>query len=86
MANGSHKEGPARADRLREDYAKHERDVQRALDALPPYRDEEDSEAEITGTWKGVHVKTGLPRAARQALGFALAVLVLALAWRLAHG
>lgn len=83
MANGSIKEGPARADRLREAYAKHERDVQRQFDALPPYRAEEDSQAEITGSWKGIHVKTALPRTARTvlAIALALALVIVAAGW-----
>jgi hypothetical protein len=58
VANGSHKEGPANADRLREKYAKHNRLTQKALDDarvpvggnpdLAPYREEMDSHSEVT--------------------------------------
>lgn len=77
MANGSHREGPAAADRVREAGAKHERAVQRALDEydrnLPAYRDREESE--ITVNKQGVHVRSAFPRIARIALGIGLAFL-----------
>ncbi len=73
MGNGSHKEGPARADRLREKYAKHNRMTQRALDearrpvsSLPPpgsepYRAEMDSVSEVTLGKEGIKVKSRAP-------------------------
>lgn len=90
MANGSHKEGPARADRFREEAEKHERTIQRSMDTmhkerdLPAYRE---SDSEITANRQGVHAK-GIPR---WAIGIALVllaipagVLVLVLALRIA--
>ncbi len=69
MANGSHKEGPANADRLREKYAKHNRMTQRALDdarkpvsshppGSEPYREEMDSVSEVTLGKEGIKVKS----------------------------
>lgn len=71
MANGSHREGPANADRLREKYAKHNRMTQRALDdarkpvsshppGSEPYREEMDSVSEVTIGKEGIKAK-GLP-------------------------
>lgn len=90
VANGSSHEGPARADRLREKYAKHQRQTQRAFDALPPYTaDDDSSPAEVTGSWQGITAKLGMPRWTRAVLGVSLSLgllaLLLALAWRLAH-
>jgi len=80
VANGSHEEGPARADRLRDKYAKYERQTQRAIDSLPPYRAEEDSEAEITGSWKnGIHAK-GIPSRSMRWFVIALSVALVILA------
>ena len=99
MANGTTDEKLARADRIAEQSAKAQHAAEQHSKAtrnavanlragaaqLPPYRDEMDSEAELTAP--GVKFRaTRLPRPALLALGFALAVLVLALAWRLAHG
>ncbi len=82
MANGSSHEGPARADRLREKYAKHSRLTQRAIDELPPYRAEMDSE--ITVNTKGLQAK-GVPGwmlgAAIIILAFAAAVVIV-MRWR----
>lgn len=60
MANGSHKQGPATADRLREKYAKHARMTQKALDdarkpvsnppGSEPYREEMDSVTDTEAT------------------------------------
>lgn len=72
MANGSHKEGPAYADRLREKYAKHNRMTQRALDnarvpvsdkppGSEPYRAEMDSVSEVTLGKEGIKVKGAPP-------------------------
>ena len=63
MANGSHKEGPAFADRIREKGAKHRRDIQRAMDAIPApgsqaYREEMDSVSEVTLGKEGIKVKS----------------------------
>jgi len=91
MANGSHKAGPAQADRLREEGVKRGRWLQQAIDNIPetelsPY---DDSPAEITGSFQGVGAKLGLPRPARMALGIALALGLLAvlvgLGWAIAH-
>lgn len=72
MANGSHREGPANADRLREKYAKHNRLTQRALDdarvpvsshppGSEPYREEMDSISEVTVGKEGIKVKARSP-------------------------
>ncbi len=72
MANGSHKPGPATADRLREKYAKHNRMTQRALDdarkpvsshppGSEPYREEMDSISEVTVGREGIKVKSRAP-------------------------
>lgn len=80
MANGSHKPGPARADRLREamSSSKHMRmaamDEARARGELPSYND--DSPSEITVNRSGVGARLGLPRPARIALGFGLSFLL----------
>ena len=76
MANGSHREGPAAADRIREKHAKHARALQRALDEeLPPYRAEMESEdSTVTGPG-GITAKLPIPRAGRMAIGFGLGVL-----------
>lgn len=69
MANGSRKEGPAHADRLREKYAKHKRLTQKALDDArnpvsshppgpEPYREEMDSVSEVTLGREGIKVKS----------------------------
>lgn len=85
MANGSHKEGPARADRYRERYAKMFRRTQSKLDKvpisrdLPAYREEFDSHSEVT-VGIGERVKVGAKGIPPKALGFAIAVLALAAA------
>ncbi len=74
MGNGSHREGPANADRLREKYAKHNRMTQRALDdarvpvsshppgaGVEPYRAEMDSVSEVTVGREGVKIKARSP-------------------------
>ena len=82
MANGSSHEGPARGDRIREIGHKHDRLLQKEIDAarsrdeLPSYND--DGESEITGNWKQVNAKIPLPRSARIAIGFGLAALLFA--------
>lgn len=68
MANGSHKPGPASADRLREKYASHKRLTQKALDdarrpvshppGSEPYREEMDSVSEVTLGKEGIRVKS----------------------------
>lgn len=78
MANGSHKYGPAAADRLREENARHERFIQSRLDELPPYTEDE-SQAELTGSFKGITAKLGLPRWTRGVLGICLSLGLLAL-------
>jgi len=79
VANGSRKPGPAFADRIREQGAKHQRMLQRAIDdearELPHYGD---SDADITANLKGVSAKLGLPRTARLAIGIALAIVIAA--------
>lgn len=81
MGNGSHKLGPALADRVREAGAKHQRMLQHAIDEerarnLPPYRDEMDSE--VTANIRGITARLGLPRPARLAIGIALAIVIAA--------
>ena len=85
MANGSSHEGPARADRLREKYERMHRRAQGKLDAvpisreLPAYREEQDSNSEVT-VGIGERVKVGAKGIPPRALGFAIAVLALAAA------
>ncbi len=63
MANGSHHEGPARGDRLREKYARLQRRAQTKLDRvplsrdLPAYREEMDSVSEVTLGKDGLKAK-----------------------------
>lgn len=82
MANGSSFEGPARADRLREKYARMHKRTQDKLDAareLSPYREEQDSVSEVT-VGIGERVKVGAKGIPPLALGAALVVLALAAA------
>ncbi len=82
MANGSHHEGPARADRLREKYARMHKRTQAKLDAvreLPPYREEMESNSEVT-VGIGEKVKVGAKGIPPKALGFAIGVLAIAAA------
>ena len=87
MANGSHNEGPARADRLREKYAKHNRMTQRALDdarnpisshppGSEPYRADMDSVSEVTVGREGIKVKARSPWVTVILAGFALVAFV----------
>lgn len=88
MANGSHKPGPAYADRLREKYAKHNRMTQKALDdartpvGSEPYREDMDSvtETELTLNKGGLAAKV---KGAPPWLILSLAALALAafVAW-----
>jgi len=60
LANGSSFEGPARADRLREKYARMHKRTQDKLDAareLAPYREEMDSVSEVTLGKDGLRAK-----------------------------
>lgn len=81
MANGSHDDGPAAADRIREKYAKHRRAIDRAIEEsgahrdLPAHRVEMDS-GEIDLEKLGVKA-TGIPR---WALGVAIVTLAIAAA------
>ncbi len=85
MANGSGHEGPARADRYREKYAKMFRRTQRKLDAvpihreLPMYRETADSNSEITVGY-GEKLKVGATGIPGKALGAALVILAVAAA------
>ncbi len=85
MANGSHHEGPARADRLREKYARMHKRSQSKLDLvplhreLPAYREDMDSNSEVT-VGIGEKVKVGAKGIPPKALGFAIGVLALAAA------
>jgi hypothetical protein len=69
--------------RIRDDGLKHDRFLQGAIDEerargeLPSYND--DSAADITVNKTGIAAKLGLPRFARQAIGFGFAVLIAAL-------
>lgn len=95
MANGSHREGPARADRLREENAKHARYLQRMLDeerstkpGTQPYREEFDSVSEVTAGPDGLKAK-GIPREGWKVIswGFAIGMVLIAsailmLAWK----
>lgn len=93
MANGSHKPGPANADRLREKYARHNRVTQKALDdarvpvsshppGSEPYRAEMDSVSEVTIGKEGVKLKSRAPW-----LQFAISLLVFLafVAWLFKH-
>ena len=88
MANGSSREGPARGDRIREIGHKHDRMLQKEVDAarerdeLPSYND--DGESEITGNWKQVNAKLPLPRQARMVIGVGLGIGLTALLLALA--
>ncbi len=85
MANGSHHEGPARADRLREKYARMHKRSQSKLDLvplhreLPAYREDMDSNSEVTVGF-GEKLKVGAKGIPPKALGFAIGVLALAAA------
>lgn len=84
MANGSHKEGPAYADRLREKYGKHLRATERAIQEerkLEPYREDMDSVSEVTLGKEGVRAKG--PPWLVLALGLLIAGVVVA--WLLFH-
>lgn len=78
MASGDNREGPARADRVREEMRVHGRYLQRMVDEerargeLPSYND--DSPSEITVNRQGLGAKLGLPRFARQVIGIAIGV------------
>jgi hypothetical protein len=92
VSNGSHKEGPAYADRLREKYAKHNRLTQKALDdarnpvsqtpGSQPYRAEYDSVSEVTVGREGVKIKARSPWVTVILAAFAALVAV---AWILRH-
>ncbi len=78
MGNGSHREAPARADRLREKYAGRGRQLQQRFDALggvpgtQPYRE---SDSEITANTSGLHAK-GIPREAWRWIGVGIALFI----------
>ncbi len=60
MANGSHHEGPARGDRIRDKYRPKHRMAERKLDEfreLAPYREELDSVSEVTLGREGLKAK-----------------------------
>lgn len=90
MANGTKHEHIARADRIREQSRQRQRGFENAMsqESTPP-RDPFDSEAEITGNWKQVHLKGKFPRWALGALVVAAAVVLVALgfakAWQMVH-
>lgn len=85
MANGSHHEGPARADRLREKYARLHKRAQAKLDRvpisrdLPAYREEMDSVSEVTVGF-GEKLKVGAKGIPGKALGASLIILAVAAA------
>ncbi len=78
MANGSSHEGPARADRLREQFSRNQRMRQTALATqsenrdLPSYRE---SDSEITANTSGLHAK-GIPRFAWWMIGAGIALFL----------
>ncbi len=80
MANGSHHEGPARADRLREKYARMHKRSQSKLDLvplhreLPAYREDMDSNSEVT-VGIGEKVKVGAKGIPPKALGAFLIII-----------
>jgi hypothetical protein len=82
LANGSHREGPARADRLREKYARLHKRAQAKLDRvpisrdLPAYREEMDSVSEVSVGF-GEKVKVGAKGIPGKALGAALVILAI---------
>ena len=91
MANGTSDEKLARADRIKEQSDKaqkqaeqHRRGTANAIAALreatarelPPYRAEMDSSSELTAP--GITAKMPLPERARLAIGYALAVVLVA--------
>jgi hypothetical protein len=77
VANGSGHEGPARADRIRNESDKHARHLQRMVDEerargeLPSYTDEGDTE--LTANRHGLRIKSTFPRIARIIVGAGLA-------------
>lgn len=77
MPNGN-KPGPATAERIREQGAKHGRLLQKAIDQA---RGEMVSDWDESSEVKAgpVHARLGLPRPARMAIGFALAFLIITL-------
>lgn len=78
MANGSHKPGPAQADRYREKYRHRGHLLEAKLDALEaerglrPYLE---SDSEITANTSGLHAK-GIPSHAWRAIGIGIAVFL----------
>lgn len=92
MANGTTDEKLARADRIKEQSARaqqqaeqHQKATRNAIASireilpdrdLPPYRAEMDSSSELTAP--GITAKMPLPERARLAIGYALAVVLVA--------
>ena len=78
MPSGDNREGPARADRIREEMRSRENYLQRVIDEerergqLPSYND--DSPSEITVNRQGLGARLGLPRLARQVIGIAIGI------------
>jgi hypothetical protein len=85
LANGSGHEGPARADRYREKYARMHKRTQAKLDKvpisrdLPAYREEMESNSEVTVGF-GEKLKVGAKGIPSKALGAALIILAVAAA------
>lgn len=78
MANGSHKPGPAQADRYREKYRARGRSLQKRIDALsnaPGTRPYTDSDSEITANTSGLHAR-GIPREAWRWIGVGIALFI----------
>jgi hypothetical protein len=81
VANGSHKPGPAQADRYREKYRAKGRSLQVRIDSLasaPGTRSYSDSDSEITANTSGLHAK-GIPSHAWRAISIGIAVFLSAL-------
>jgi hypothetical protein len=81
VANGSHKPGPAQADRYREKYRAKGRSLQVRIDSLasaPGTRHYSDSDSEITANTSGLHAK-GIPSHAWRAISWGIAAFLTAL-------
>jgi hypothetical protein len=86
VANGSHRPGPAQADRIREELSANKRLREKAIqsEAREQLQSYDDGESEITGNWKQVNAKLPLPRQARMVIGVGLGIGLTALLLALA--
>lgn len=76
MANGSSHEGPARADRIREELRKNrELRLEALAPGSQPYREEMDSVSEVTANASGLHAR-GIPKEAWRWIGIGIALFI----------